>query len=107
MFGDIKNAQTEVPKHLDKWFPVLEGLLPEDGFVLGLGFPTVADLCVVNIGRGYMPFGAAYKHGKYDYGAKYPKFTALVERTAAVPAISEYLSKSPTLNTSFLDVDKQ
>ena len=107
MFGDIKNAQTEVPKHLDKWFPVLEGLLPEDGFVLGLGFPTVADLCVLNIGRGYMPFGAAYKHGKYDYATKHPKMAALVERTAAAPGVREYLASSRSTSLSFLDVDKK
>jgi len=105
IFTDIKNAPTKVPEHFDKWLPVIEGLLPEEGFVLGLDYPTVADLCVLNIGRGYMPFGASYKHGKYDYTLKYPKFKALVERTAAVPTITEYLAKSSSLNFSLLDVD--
>ena len=107
IFGDYKNATTEIPKHLDKWLPVIEGLLPSEGFILGLGHPTVADLAVLNMARGYMPFGAAYKHGKYDYTLKYPKFKALVERTAATPGVSEYLARSPSLSLSFLDVDKK
>ena len=107
IFGDYKNATTEIPKHLDKWLPVIEGLLPAEGFILGLGHPTVADLAVLNMARGYMPFGAAYKHGKYDYTNKYPKLKALVERTAAMPGVSEYLAKSPSLTLSFLDVDNK
>jgi glutathione S-transferase len=107
IFGDYKNATTEIPKQMDRWLPVIEGLLPSEGFILGLGHPTVADLAVLNMARGYMPFGAAYKHGKYDYTLKYPKFKALVERTAATPGVSEYLAKSPSLTLSFLDVDKK
>lgn len=57
--------------------------------------------------RGYMPFGAAYKHGKYDYAANHPKMAALVERTAATPGIKEYLASSSSLTLSFLNVDKK
>lgn len=107
VFNDIKkNAPIEIPTVMDKWFPVIEGLLPADGFILGLAYPTVADLAVLNIARGYMPFGAAFKYGKYDYALKYPKIKALVERTAASPAVSDYLAKSPSMTLSFLDVDK-
>ena len=106
VFGNLPNAPTEAPKHFDKWLPVIEGLLPADGFILGLGSPTVSDLVVLNIARGYMPFGAAFKHGKYDYAVKYPKMKAHVERTACAPGIVEYLATSKSLNLSFLDVDK-
>ncbi|KAH8043541.1 GTPase [Aureococcus anophagefferens] len=44
---------------LDKWLAVLESKIPASGFVLGLAYPTVADLAVYNICTGYMPFGAA------------------------------------------------
>ena len=53
-----------------------------------------------------MPFGAAYKHGKYEYSAKYPKMAGLVERTAAYPGVRDYLAKSPSLTLTLLDVDK-
>ena len=107
VFGGIANAPTEIPKHCDKWFDVIEGLIPADGFILGLGYPTVADLAVLNMARGYMPFGAAYKHGKYSYALNHPKMAALVERTAATPGVKEYLASSTSLSLSFLDVDKK
>ena len=145
VFGNIKSAPTEVPKHLDKWFGIVEGLCPEDGFVLGLGYPTVADLAgvrarmctcvcayvrarvcfvlhvrvcvrnwpplayatVLNMARAYMPFGAAFKWGKYTYETNHPKMAALVERTAEWPRIKEYLASSKSLTLSFLDVDKK
>ena len=102
----LAEAPTAIPKHCDKWFPVVEGLLPSDGFILGLDFPTVADLSVLNMARAYMPFGAAYKHGKYEYASKYPKMKALVERTAGAPGVKEYLAKTKSMDMSFLDVDK-
>lgn len=68
----------------DKWFPLMEANLPADGFINGLAFPTVADLAVLNITTGYMPFGAAMKLAGFDTTlGKYPKVKALVDRTAA------------------------
>ena len=108
IFGSITSAPTEVPKHCDMWFDVIEGLLPSDGsFVLGLEYPTLADLAVLNIAHGYMPFGAAYKYGKYDFAATHPKMAALAERTANAPGVKEYLASTPTMSLSFLDVDKE
>lgn len=103
----VKDGPTEVPKHVDKWFPVVESLVPAKGFVLGLEYPTVADLAVLNMGKGYMPFGATYKHGKYDYTLKYPKIAGLVERTAAAPGVKEYLATSTSMSLTLLDVDKK
>merc|ERR1719336_1930383 len=105
--GFVANAPTEIPKVCDKWFGIIEGLVPEKGFILGLAYPTLADLAVLNIARGYMPYGASYKHGKYNYAEKHPKTAALVERTAAAPGIKEYLATSKSINLSFLDVDKK
>ena len=107
VFGGLATAPTEVPKLCDKWFGVLEGILPAEGFVLGLSHPTLADLAVLNLALAYMPFGAAYKHGTYDYAANHPKMAALVERTSAVPGVKEYLASSTSLTLSFLDADKK
>jgi len=102
-----EDGPAEIPKHCDKWFDVVEGLLPDKGFILGLSYPTLADLAVLNMARGYMPFGAAYKHGKYDYALKHPKMAALVERTAAAPGVVEYLASTKSISNSFLDIDKK
>mmetsp|Transcript_60012 Transcript_60012/g.139798 ORF Transcript_60012/g.139798 Transcript_60012/m.139798 type:complete len:208 (-) Transcript_60012:88-711(-) len=96
VWGELRHVSKEVGKHCDNWFTVLEGLLPEEGFINGLSFPTPADLAVLNMGVAYMPFGCAYKHGKYSYAAKYPKMKALVDRTAAAKEIKQYLSDSKT-----------
>jgi len=78
----------------DKWFPIIEGRLPAEGFINGLAFPTVADLAMLNVARGFMPFGAAYLLGGYNVCARFPKFAAHVNRVAAHPAVQAYLSKS-------------
>lgn len=82
----------------DKWFPVIEGRLPADGFINGLDFPTAADLAVLNIATGFIPFGLAYLMGKYDARAKWPKFASHAKRVAAFPAIKSYLDRSRTVD---------
>jgi len=82
----------------DKWFPVIEGRLPADGFINGLAFPTAADLAVLNIATGFIPFGLAYLMGKYDARAKFPKFASHAKRVAAFPAIKAYLHRSRTVD---------
>jgi len=73
----------DVTKLLDKWVPLLEQNVPAHGFINGLAFPTVADLAVLNITTGFMPFGAAMKMAGFDTTlAKYPKVKALKTRTA-------------------------
>lgn len=81
----------------DKWFPVVEGRLPEDGFINALDFPTVADLAVLNMAKAYMPFGAAYTIGGYDVSAKFPRFAAHVARVAEYSVVKCYLELSPTI----------
>jgi len=80
---------------MDKFFPIVEGILPDDGFINGLDSPTVADLAVLNIaGATYMPFGAAYKVAEVDLEAKYPKLVAHAKRVKEVDAVAKYLEGS-------------
>ena len=96
LFGDKDPEQ--IQKALDKWFPVVEGMLPSDGFINGLSFPTMADLAVLLIVEGFMPYGAAYKIiGKPDYASSYARISALTARVKAVPAIATYLESSSTM----------
>merc|ERR1712093_966308 len=69
----------------DKWFPIVEAKLPMEGFVHGLTFPTAADLAVLNMIKGFMPFGAAYRIGGYDVSVKYPKLAAHAVHVAKDP----------------------
>lgn len=82
----------------DKWFPVIESRLPAEGFINGLVFPTVADLAVLNIARGFIPFGAAYLMGKYNVLGKFPKFAAHADRVAAHPTVKAYLDRTSTMD---------
>jgi glutathione S-transferase len=79
IFTEAKDFTTQIPA-ATKLFGLLEGLVPESGFINGLEFPTAADFCVVHIFYGYMPIGAFAKHASFDLG-KYPKAKALAERT--------------------------
>jgi hypothetical protein len=79
IFTEAKDFTTQIPS-ATKLFGLLEGLVPESGFINGLDFPTAADFCVVHIFYGYMPIGAFVKHASFDLG-KYPKGKALAERT--------------------------
>jgi len=92
-------AKEDVTKLMDKWFAIFEASLPGTGFVHGLGYPTGADLAVLNITTGYMPFGAAMKFAGYDSNlAKYPKVKAHADRTAAAlgPAFpTKFTSANP------------
>ena len=108
MFAQIKadiNASTEsllfkkidgpaLTEILEKWYPILEGLLPESGFVNGLATPTMADLAVLVIAKGCMPFQAAPKLASFDTVNKYPKIKRVADETAAFPAIAKFLAAS-------------
>eukprot|EP00415_Alexandrium_ostenfeldii_P000747 UN0747 len=101
---DKSNAKEDIAKAGDKWYGVvegvLEGIVPADGFINGLSFPTGADFACLIMAKGFMPFGAGMKIGCYDPLPKYPKFKALVERTAAVSAVNDYITQSKTLTAN-------
>ena len=85
---------------VNKFFPVMEGLMPESGFINGLEYPTVADLAIVNICEAYMPFGAAFKHGGGDLATEYPRLVAHADRTKAVGDVAKALSESSWLKAA-------
>jgi hypothetical protein len=87
----------EVPKICAKWLPFLEGMLPSDGFVHGLAYPTPADFAVLMMIKGFMPFGALNKKAGFDPLATYTKFAAHVNRVASYPAVQAYLETSATI----------
>lgn len=108
MFGQIKadiNGSTEsllfkkiqpedLPPIAEKWYGVIEGLLPDTGFVNGLAFPTVADLAVLVIAKGCMPFQAALAVASWAWAGKYPKIERIAKETAAFPAVATFLAAS-------------
>ena len=91
---DIKNI-------VDKYFAVLETILPEDGFINGLEYPTPADLAIVNICEGYMPFVWAYKHAEIDLATSYPKLDAHHKRCMADDAIKNAVEGSASMKVPF------
>jgi len=90
---DKTKAKEDVTSLLDKWFALFEEKVPYSGFIQGLGFPTPADLAILNITIAFMPFGAAVKLAGYDFN-KWPKVKALCDRTAADASVAEYLRSS-------------
>lgn len=91
-----EKAAEELPKHLNKWYPMVEKMIPDDGFINGLPYPTAADLAVLNVTMTYTPFVGAQKEGNIDMKALYPKMVALAERVATVPSIEAYIAQSET-----------
>ena len=108
MYAQIKadiNASTEsllfkkiTPEELtpiaEKWYGILEGLLPDEGFVNGLDFPTIADLAVLVIAKGCMPFQAALTIAGFTWSDKYPKITRVASAAAAFPKVDAFLKAS-------------
>jgi len=94
LFKKIKPE--ELPPVAEKFYGVLEGMLPEKGFVNGLDFPTMGDLAVLVIAKGCMPFQAALQVAgwKWADGAKYPKIERLAKDVAAFPKVTEFLAAS-------------
>jgi len=89
--ADPAQAKKDVTDLLDKWLAIFEEKLPAEGFINGQPFPTSADLSLVNIGGGFMPYGAAMKIAEYDT-SKFKKFTAHCARTKAVEEVAKFLA---------------
>jgi len=104
LFSDKTQGLEAFPKVIDRWYPVIEALLPSDGFVNGQEFPTGADLVVLCIDKAFLPFGAADKYGGANFIANYPKMKALAQRTALVPCIREYLATSKSIGSTMADL---
>jgi len=96
MFSDNKD-KVAIQAVADKYFPVIEGILPSEGFINGLDFPTVADLAVLTVCEAYVPFGSAYKFGEIDLAAQFPKLKAHSDRTKAADGVADVVTKSTSM----------
>jgi len=99
-FGKDPEMKKKVGEVLDKWFPVLEGIVPAGGFVNGLQHPTGADYVVVVLYKGHTPFRGLYNIAEMDPFAKCPKLKGLAERTLAVPDVNKCVSESETMEAN-------
>lgn len=80
-----------VPKGMSKILTHLSKYIPEEGFVHGHDAPTIADICILVLTQALIPFGATLGEGAAACYNQFPKALALGERTAAFPAIAEWL----------------
>jgi len=91
LFKKIEAA--DLPPIMEKQYGLVEGLLPESGFVNGLDFPTPADLAVLVITKGCMPFRAApHMAGCSPTPEKYPKMFRIANDAAAYAPVAKYLA---------------
>lgn len=90
-------APTVVTPLYDRYLSVLEhdGYVPSDGFVNGGDSPTGADLAVLVFLKSGFPYAKALENAKYDLN-RFPKLSALAQRTAAYPTVAAYLKVSKT-----------
>jgi len=96
-FAKDKDMKTKIAAVIDKWYPMLEGMVPDSGFINGLPFPTCADLSIVTLKEGHTPYIGINKIAGKDPWATCPKLKALAERTMAVSEVKAYLDQSQTL----------
>jgi len=80
---------------MDKFYPILEGLLPASGYINGLDYPTPGDVAVLVTAMGCMPFRAAPQMaGCAPTAEKYPKMMALAAKVAEYPPVAKFLAAS-------------
>lgn len=99
-FGKDPNAKELVGKTLDKWFTVLEEIVPSKGFVNGLDFPTGADFVLVILMKGYTPYQGLYNIAEADPFAKCPKVKAIADATLAIPEVKAYVEASKSMGNN-------
>lgn len=90
----------EIQKVTDKWFPVVESLVPAQGFFNKLPHPTAADFVILNFCEVVMPFGIGYRDAKIDMSVAYPKMFALATRVAELPSVKAYIASSTTFKSN-------
>lgn len=80
---------------MNKYYALIEGMLPSAGFINGLDFPTMADLAVVVISKGCMPFQAASTMAGVAFDpVKYPKTERVASAAMAHPSVAHFLANS-------------
>ena len=85
-----------LPPVMEKTLGMIEGLLPDSGFINGLSYPTPADLAVMVIAQGCMPFQAAMTVAgcpTWD-GLKYPKMGRVAKEAMAYAPVADFLAAS-------------
>ena len=83
----VPKIMAKVLTHLTKYIPSIH-----DGFVNGKDAPSTADLCILILTQALIPFGATLGEGAAECYGQFPKAVALGERTAAFPAVAEWLT---------------
>ena len=73
---------------------MIEGLLPESGYINGLDFPTPGDLAVLVMAGGCMPFQAAPAAAGFKFIGKYPKMDRIAKACMSYPPVAKYLANS-------------
>eukprot|EP00966_Prymnesium_polylepis_P316365 7310022-Prymnesium_polylepis.1 len=73
---------------------MIEGLLPEAGYINGLAFPTPGDLAVTVMTVGCMPFQAGPVVAGYKFAGKYPKMERIAKACMAYEPIAKFLAAS-------------
>ena len=80
---------------MEKYYGIIESQMPDVGFINGLSYPTPADLAVVVICTGCMPFQAAsHMAGVAFDGEKYPKTQKVVTAAMNYPSVAKFLKES-------------
>jgi len=95
LFGDMaKKAtiQSDLAPKMAKMYGICEGLCPANGFVNGLDFPTKADLAVLNMVKGFMPYGWGIREAFPDIQSKCPNMCRIAAAAAAADGVKEYLA---------------
>ena len=81
-----------VPVFMAKTLTHLSKYIKADGFVNGYDAPSKADLVILVLTQALIPFGATLGEGAADCYGKFPEAVTLGERTAAFPAVAEWLT---------------
>lgn len=90
-----KITPEELKPTMEKYYSIIESQLPDEGYVNGLDFPTVADLAVVVIAKGCMPFQAASQMAGCAFDpVKYPKMERVAAAAMAYPPVAKFLETS-------------
>jgi len=80
------------PKVMTKVLTHLSKYIPDEGFTHGHTAPTIADVCILVLTQGLVPFGAVLGDGAAEVYGKFPKAVKLGERVAAFPAVAKWLT---------------
>ncbi|GMH66051.1 hypothetical protein TrRE_jg3813 [Triparma retinervis] len=100
----------ELAPVMARYYLTIEELLPSTGFINGLDFPTMADLSIVVVAKGCMPFQAASTLAGVAFDPLfYPKMERVASAAMAYPAVAEYLANSEhkTLTNDPFDIMKK